>query len=63
MSGNFDAELWANIKNEATPRTNNYRGLKDTTTNKYGVLQSFKQDGSVEKQYYPLTDDGVLVRS
>lgn len=63
MSGHFDAELWANIKNQSTTRTNNYRGLKDSTTAKYGVHHSFKDDGTVEKQYYPLTDEGVLVRS
>lgn len=63
MSGHFDAQLWADIKDQGTPRTNNFRGLKDFTTIKYGVHHTFNESGAVEKQYYPLTDDGVLVRS
>lgn len=38
-----------------------FRGLKDETTKPFGVRYAYDDDGEVEEQYYPTTQDGQIV--
>ena len=38
-----------------------FRGLKDETTKPFGVRYAYNNDGDVEEQYYPATQDGQIV--
>lgn len=38
-----------------------FRGLKDETTKPFGVRYAYDDDGDVEEQYYPATQDGQIV--
>lgn len=38
-----------------------FRGLKDETTKPFGVRYAYDEDGEVEEQYYPTTQDGQIV--
>jgi KaiC/GvpD/RAD55 family RecA-like ATPase len=38
-----------------------FRALKDETTKPFGVRYAYDEDGDVEEQYYPTTQDGQIV--
>jgi KaiC/GvpD/RAD55 family RecA-like ATPase len=38
-----------------------FRGLKDDTTKPFGVRYAYDDDGDIEEQYYPATQDGQIV--
>lgn len=51
----------AEIKSVTGVSGNGFRGLKDETTKPFGVRYAYDEDGEVEEQYYPTTQDGQIV--
>ena len=51
----------ADIKSVTGVAGKGFRGLKDETTKPFGVRYAYDDDGEVEEQYYPTTQDGQIV--
>lgn len=51
----------AEIKSVTGVAGKGFRGLKDETTKPFGVRYAYDDEGEVEEQYYPATQDGQIV--
>ena len=51
----------AEIKSVTGVAGKGFRALKDETTKPFGVRYAYDDDGEVEEQYYPTTQDGQIV--
>ena len=51
----------AEIKSVTGVAGKGFRGLKDETTKPFGVRYAYDDNGNVEEQYYPTTQDGQIV--
>jgi KaiC/GvpD/RAD55 family RecA-like ATPase len=56
----IDPEVAQEIKKDATTECNEFRGLSDDTTKYFLVRHKFDDDGEVNEQFYPCTQDGQL---
>jgi archaellum biogenesis ATPase FlaH len=56
----IDPEVAQEIKKDATTECNEFRGLSDETTKYFLVRHKFDDDGEVNEQFYPCTQDGQL---
>jgi len=64
MSGIFNTEIFAKLKEETSFKTNNFRAITTETAKVYGVRHSFNETtGHVDRQYYPVTKDYSIIRS
>lgn len=49
------------IKDVTSTKCNSFRGIRDDVTTYFGVRHSFNDEGEVQEQYYPCTQEGALV--
>lgn len=57
----IDPEVASQIKAETTAEANAFRSISDDTYKYFGVRHKLDSDGQVLEQYYPCTQEGVLV--